>query len=86
VKSRSTPPAKVTSVKTAIILECLTSPKQLDTEAQTGPYAELERIQSPIRSVDQPSQVGWNTRDLLLYAVGIGAKHDDLPLAFGGQE
>jgi hypothetical protein len=28
-------------------------------------------------------QVGWNTRDLLLYAVGIGAKSADLSLAFG---
>lgn len=28
-------------------------------------------------------QVGWNTRDLLLYAVSIGAKRDDLSLAFG---
>jgi len=26
--------------------------------------------------------VGWNTRDLLLYAVGIGAKRDDFSLAF----
>ena len=75
--------AKVTSVKTVITLKCLISPKQLDTEAPTGPYAGLERTQSPIPSVDESLQVGWNTRDLLLYAVGIGAKHDDLSLAFG---
>ena len=29
------------------------------------------------------SQVSWNTRDLLLYAVGIGAQKDDLALAYG---
>ncbi len=28
-------------------------------------------------------QVAWNARDLLLYAVGIGAKKDDLALVYG---
>ena len=28
-------------------------------------------------------QVDWNRRDLLLYAAGIGAKKDDLPLVYG---
>lgn len=26
--------------------------------------------------------VTWNTRDLLMYAVGIGAKYNDFPLIY----
>jgi hypothetical protein len=29
------------------------------------------------------SQVSWNKRDLLLYAVGVGAKQNDFSLVYG---
>jgi len=31
---------------------------------------------------NEDTPVGWNTRDLLTYAVGIGAKQNDLPLVY----
>lgn len=30
---------------------------------------------------DKP--VSWNKRDLLIYAVGVGAKKDDFPFVYG---
>lgn len=43
-------------------------------------------LENASECIDQSVQVGWNTRDLLLYAVGIGAKSADLSLAFGTWE
>lgn len=49
---------------------------------QTGEWT-LNVLGNVSQCADRPVQVGWNTRDLLLYAVGIGAKRTDLSLAFG---
>ena len=56
----------------------------LDTKVQTNRYVNFENTRQP--RTDHSVQVGWNTRDLLLYAVGIGAKHDDFSLAFGASD
>lgn len=71
------------SEPTVIISKCLTSLKPSDTKTQATRCIVLERTRERCQRADPSMQVGWNTRDLLLYAVGIGAKREDLSLAFG---
>ena len=60
----------------------------IDLERAVGVELDVEPVRnfnslSICHGAHSHEQVAWNTRDLLLYAVGIGAKKDDLAMVYG---
>lgn len=60
---------------------------QWDLEGAVGRVVEVKPVgyfgSLSLTVSDDLSQVTWTTRDVLLYAVGLGAGRDDLQLVYG---